>query len=44
VRFTLTIELRVPLPGFWVRSAGNKVLNAALEGLRTRVMRAAGST
>lgn len=38
VRFSLTIELRVPLPGFWVRSAGNKILNAALEGLRKRVM------
>lgn len=38
VRFSLTIELRVPLPGFWVRSAGNKILNAALVGLRTRVM------
>jgi uncharacterized membrane protein len=39
VRFSLTIELRAPLPGFWVRSAGNKVLSAALEGLRKRVMR-----
>jgi hypothetical protein len=42
VRFSLTIELRAPLPGFWVRSAGNKILNAALEGLRKRVMGAVG--
>lgn len=42
VRFTLTIELRAPLPGFWVRSAGNKILHAALEGLRKRVMGTAG--
>ncbi|WP_082942760.1 SRPBCC family protein [Mycobacterium sp. 852002-40037_SCH5390672] len=42
VRFSLTIELRAPLPGFWVRSAGNKILNAALEGLRKRVTGAAG--
>lgn len=38
VRFSLTIELRAPLPGFWVKSAGGKVLYAALEGLRKRVM------
>jgi hypothetical protein len=43
VRFSITIELRAPLPGFWVRSAGNKVLSAALEGLRRRVMRDEGA-
>ncbi|WP_077079284.1 SRPBCC family protein [Mycobacterium numidiamassiliense] len=43
VRFSITIELRAPLPGFWVRSAGNKVLYAALEGLRRRVMRDEGA-
>jgi hypothetical protein len=39
VRFSITIELSAPLPGFWVKSAGSKVLYAALEGLRKRVMR-----
>ncbi|MCV7427382.1 SRPBCC family protein [Mycobacterium montefiorense] len=38
VRFSLTIELRAPLPAFWVRSAGDKILSAALVGLRKRVL------
>ncbi len=32
VRFSLTIELRAPLPGFWVRSAGNKILSRRAGG------------
>ena len=37
VRFSITVEPRAPLPRFWVRSAGNKILHAALQGLRKRV-------
>ncbi|MCV7076414.1 SRPBCC family protein [Mycobacterium szulgai] len=38
VRFTITVEPSAPLPQFWVRIARKKILNAALEGLRRRVM------
>lgn len=38
VRFSLTVEPRVPLPRFWVRSAGNKILHGALDGLQKHVM------
>lgn len=38
VRFTITVEPWVPLPEFWVRRARKKILHAALEGLRKRVM------
>jgi uncharacterized membrane protein len=42
VRFAITIELWTPLPGFLVRRARKKMLQAALEGLRKRVMDAEG--
>lgn len=38
MRFTITVEPWVPLPEFWVRRARKKILHAALEGLRKRVM------
>jgi uncharacterized protein YndB with AHSA1/START domain len=38
VRFTITVEPWAPLPEFWVARARKKILHAALEGLRTRVM------
>jgi uncharacterized protein YndB with AHSA1/START domain len=38
VRFAITVEVWAPLPGFWVRRARKKILHAALEGLRKRVM------
>jgi hypothetical protein len=38
VRFSLTVEPRAPLPKFWVRSAGNKILRAALDGLQRHIM------
>ncbi|OBK18715.1 SRPBCC family protein [Mycobacterium asiaticum] len=38
VRFTITVEPLAPLPEFWVKLARKKILNAALEGLRNRVM------
>lgn len=38
VRFTITVEPRAPLPGFWVNRARKKILRAALDGLRQRVM------
>ncbi|OBI97612.1 SRPBCC family protein [Mycobacterium asiaticum] len=38
VRFTITVEPSAPLPEFWVKLARKKILNAALEGLRKRVM------
>jgi len=38
VRFTITVEPSAPLPEFWVRIARKKILHAALEGLRKRVM------
>ena len=37
VRFTITVEMRVPLPGFWVSRARKKILRSALDGLRERV-------
>jgi uncharacterized protein YndB with AHSA1/START domain len=42
VRFSLTVETHAPLPKFWVRSAGNKVLRAALGGLQKHIMGAEG--
>jgi len=42
VRFSLTVEPRAPLPKFWVKSAGNKVLRAALDGLQKHIMGDAG--
>ncbi|MCV6984512.1 SRPBCC family protein [Mycobacterium shinjukuense] len=38
VRFTLTVEPSAPLPEFWVNKARKKILHAATEGLRKRVM------
>ncbi|MBW0017127.1 MAG: SRPBCC family protein [Mycobacterium sp.] len=38
VRFTLTVEPSAPLPEFLVNRARKKILNAATEGLRRRVM------
>jgi len=37
VRFTITVEPSAPLPEFWAKRARNKMLHAALEGLRKRV-------
>ncbi len=37
VRFSITVEPRVPMPEFWVSRARKKILQAALEGLRKRV-------
>jgi len=42
VRFTITVEPLAPLPEFWVNRARKKILHAALEGLRKRVMDAEG--
>lgn len=39
VRFAITVEPWAPLPEFWVKRARQKILHAALEGLRERVMR-----
>ncbi len=38
VRFSITVEPFAPLPEFWVNRARKKILHAALEGLRKRVM------
>ena len=38
VRFTITVEPSAPLPEFWVKWARKKILYAATEGLRKRVM------
>jgi Polyketide cyclase / dehydrase and lipid transport len=38
VRFAITVEMWAPLPAFWVKRARRKILHAALEGLRRRVM------
>ena len=38
VRFAITVEPLAPLPEFWVNRARKKILYAALEGLRKRVM------
>jgi len=43
VRFEITLEPSAPLPEFLVNRARKKVLYAATEGLRRRVMAAAGS-
>jgi uncharacterized protein YndB with AHSA1/START domain len=43
VRFAITVELWAPLPEFWVNRARRKILHAALEGLRQRVLGAGGS-
>lgn len=39
VRFDITIELSAPIPNFLIKRAKKIVLDAALEGLRQRVMR-----
>jgi len=38
VRFAITVEPSAPLPEFLVNRARKKILSAATEGLRTRVM------
>jgi hypothetical protein len=38
VRFDITLELSAPVPEFMVARARKKILNAATEGLRRRVM------
>ncbi len=43
VRFNITLEPSAPLPEFLINRARKKVLNAATEGLRGRVMRARGA-
>jgi Polyketide cyclase / dehydrase and lipid transport len=43
VRFEITLEPSAPLPEFLVNRARKKVLYAATEGLRRRVMAAVGS-
>jgi len=43
VRFAITVEPSAPLPEFWVNRARKKILHAALEGLRQRVMGSAGN-
>ena len=42
VRFTITVEPSAPLPEFLVNRARKKILDAATEGLRRRVMGSAG--
>ncbi len=42
VRFDITLEPSAPLPEFLVKRARRTVLKAATEGLRNRVMQAAG--
>ncbi|OBG72760.1 cyclase [Mycobacterium sp. E2462] len=42
VRFTITVEPAAPLPEFWVSRARKKILRAALDGLRQRVMQGYG--
>ncbi len=44
VRFTITVEPSAPLPEFLVKRARKKILHAALEGLRMRVMGTQGSS
>jgi hypothetical protein len=43
VRFCITIELSAPVPEFMINRARKKVLYAATEGLRQRVIAAVGS-
>jgi uncharacterized protein YndB with AHSA1/START domain len=43
VRFEITLEPSAPLPEFLIKRARKKVLYAATEGLRQRVMGAVGS-
>ena len=38
VRFAITVEPSAPLPEFLINRARKKILHAALEGLRKRVM------
>jgi hypothetical protein len=38
VRFGITVEPSAPLPEFLINRARKKILHAALEGLRWRVM------
>jgi len=42
VQFSIVVEVAAPLPDFWVRRARKKILYAALEGLRARVIGAEG--
>jgi uncharacterized protein YndB with AHSA1/START domain len=42
VRFAITVEPSAPLPEFWVNRVRKKILHAALEGLRERVIGAEG--
>lgn len=42
VRFSITVEVWAPLPVFWINRARRKILHAALEGLRKRVMEGFG--
>ncbi|AYE97682.1 cyclase [Mycobacterium paragordonae] len=42
VRFTITVEPSAPLPEFLVNRARKKILDAATEGLRRRVMGSLG--
>ena len=44
VRFGITVEPSAPLPEFVVNRVRKKILHAALEGLRTRVTGADGSS
>jgi hypothetical protein len=43
VRFDITLEPSAPLPEFLINRARKKVLSAATEGLRVRVMRVLGA-
>jgi uncharacterized protein YndB with AHSA1/START domain len=43
VRFDITLEPSAPLPEFLINRARKKILNAATEGLRRRVMGVVGS-
>lgn len=42
VRFAITVEVWAPLPEFWINRARKKILQAALGGLRKRVMEGFG--
>lgn len=38
VRFELTVDLSVPLPGFLIRRGASGLMDTATEGLRKRVL------
>jgi hypothetical protein len=42
VRFELTVDLLVPLPGFLIRKGAKGLMDTATEGLRKRVLRVKG--